>query len=89
MTIKEIKEEYSDIYENLDKKAISWITKNKKVLKSEFKKKFPKSPYEFVAQFKTKRGTMLINNYGEIRKKGDVSYLTVKELKSLGCEISL
>jgi len=90
MTIKEIKENYPEIYEISDKKAISWIIKNKKELKEHFKSAFPRSPYDFVAQFKTKRGTLLLNSEGEIKSTGKVSYLSVEYLSTeLECPISI
>lgn len=85
MSIKEIKETYPEAYEKSNKKAISWIVKNKKILKEEFKSKHPKSPFEFVAQFATKNGSLLINNFGEIRANNKVSFLSIKDLAKLGC----
>lgn len=87
MTIKQIKEDYPEIYEISDKKSISWVMKNRKLLTEEFKKKFPKSPYGFVVQIKTTRGTVLLNDEGEIKSTGKVSYLNLKQLKKLNCPV--
>lgn len=89
MSIKDIKEGYPAIYEKSDKKALAWILKNKKALTAEFKASYPKSPFKFVAQFATTCGTMTINDEGDIKRAGNVAYLTIDILERLGCPISL
>ena len=94
MSIKYIKENFSEIYKRVDKEALRWIFKNKRLLREKFSKKFPKSPSLFVVQIKTKRGSLLVydyeeHDYAEIRRVNNVAYLNLRTLKRLGCPISL
>jgi len=89
MSIKDIRENYPTIYKNCDKQALSWIMKNKKLLTSEFKQAFPKSPYKFVAQLGTKNGSCLINDNGDIKKTANVAFLNIAKLESLGCPLTV
>lgn len=88
MNITTFKSDYQDLYVNADKKALSWIFKNRKLLAEKFGKKFPKSPYEFVVQFKTEKGTLLLDNNAEVKSLNNVAYLTCTSLKKLGCPSS-
>ena len=73
----------------VNEKALSWVVKNQKLLTEKFSKNFTKSPSSFIAQIKTKRGSVLIDDMGSILKKSDRSaYLTWTTLKRLGCPSS-
>jgi hypothetical protein len=89
MTIKEIKEAYPEVYEIADKKTISWVLKNKKVLTEKFKSDYPKSPFDFVVQITSEKGSFLLNNLGELKRKSDVSHINTNQLKKLGCPVSI
>ena len=89
MSVKYIKENYSEAYETIDKEALRWVFKNKNLLREKFSKKFPRSPFRFVAQLKSKRGTLLVNNDAEIRRVDKVAFLNWETLKRLGCQSSL
>lgn len=85
MSIKYIKETYPEIYETVDNVALSWVFQNKKILKEKFTEKYQKSPFQFVVQVKTKRGSLLVADDGSIRPVNRVAYLRWNQIKKLGC----
>ena len=84
MSLKYIKETYPEVYKKSNQSSLSWIMKNKKNLITSFTKKFPKSPFKFVAQFPTNRGSLLITNEGEVKSVNNVSFLNLNFLKRMG-----
>lgn len=88
MSIKCIKETYPDVYETIDKEALKWVFKSKRLLQEKFNKKFPRSPFQFVAQIKTERSSVLVNDKAEIRQVNKVAFLSWQTLKRLGCPTS-
>ncbi len=74
----------------VNEKALIWVMKNQKLLTEKFRNKFSKSPYGFVVQIKTKRGSVLFDDMGTILKKTDRSaFLSWTTLKRLGCPSSV
>ncbi|MFA5397928.1 MAG: hypothetical protein WC346_18095 [Methanogenium sp.] len=88
MSVKYIKENYPETYPTMDEEALRWIFKNKNILREKFSKRFPKSPFLFVVQIKTERGTVLVNDEAEVKRVDKVAYLSWKTLRQLGCPTS-
>lgn len=85
MKLKDFAEINYKIYSSVDKKILRWVFKNEKILTLEFKKKYPRSPFEYVVQIPVDTHFILLSDEGTVRKVSKVSYLTWTRLKRLGC----
>lgn len=87
MTIKYIKETYPSVYEKANRSSLSWIVRNRKDLLRIFRQRFPKSPFGYVAQFPTNRGSLLLTDEGEVKAVNNVSFLNISTLRKMGMPI--
>jgi hypothetical protein len=86
-SLKMFKEEYPESVKNWDTKVISWVSRNKSLVKNRFNHLFPKSPFEFVIQVATTRGSILLTSDGDVKNKKAGVYLSFDELEDLGYEM--
>lgn len=77
---------YPEVY-SYSEKQLKWVFKSRKTLSENFAKKFPRSPFEFVAQIPTKRGTVLVTSDPSIKPVGKVAFLSWSVIKKMGCPV--
>jgi len=85
MNLHELAEINYDVYTNADREILKWILKNEKNIITAFKKKFPRSPYDYRIQVKVGNCTKLLLNDGTSKSMGNMAYLTTLQLRRMGC----
>jgi|ADurb_Ile_03_Slu_FD_contig_31_2133691_length_2046_multi_5_in_0_out_0_2 hypothetical protein len=82
---KLVKELNPNKFKRTDKKALSFVFKNKKELKEMFKDKFPLSPLDFAVEVPAEKTTYIVNSNNRLALKNAVKrYITLKELQRMG-----
>ena len=85
MNLLKLSEINYDIYSNADRKVLKWIFKNEKKITTAFKKKYPRSPYDYRIQVRVGNCNKLLADDGSSKSMGNIAYLTTLQLRRMGC----